>query len=720
MIPGFETIFIKAGKWLFDKFGKEGAKKAGQKIGDKIKLGWQSFNAKKAAGAYAEKIKQLYSITQIWQMASPRKLNDSEGIYTHVNLLEKVSAFCREHHEQLKDIYLENKGFGEIKEKRLAGEEAVKNHHKLFILGKPGAGKTTFLKHLTLFGAEGALKEWVPIFIPLREFSESGLSLKDFMIKQFDICDFPDAWSFIEKILSSGSGLILFDGLDEVNREEGLRETVIGEIKDLSRKYSESRYVITCRVAATEYNFEGFTYVEMADFSEEQIKVFVKKWFGEDEKGSAGFLKEFESSRGEKLRDLAKNPLLLTLLCISYHETLEFPDRRSEIYGEALDALLKKWDTSRSIKRDNIYGGLSLGRKNQMFTRIGAETFEEEKYLFSREFLAGRVTAYLETLPGAEAGIDIDGEEIVREIEAQHGTFCQRARNLYTFSHLTFQEYYTARYVVTDYKTRTRALIQNHMSDPKWREVFLLTAEMLDDAGEFFDCFREAIDDVVRTDERLWRFLKFVDKKAEGELPGKTVMEKRVYSMVWSFRIGILIYCVALARACDFALALNSDYYYDRDYDRDLIISLSLARAHNFFHDFDGDLDFNRDLAYIYTRILAFLSGIEIRSNPDENIQRVLDKFEDREELFRRLRSLKVSENMKAKEDWINLTSELKDIILTFFPTGEYEFSNEEVERLSKYLEILNLMANCLKVASLNKNKRQEIRDWFLRPPSNT
>ena len=40
------------------------------------------------------------------------------------------------------------------------------------------------------------------------------------------------------------------------------------------------------------------------------------------------------------------------MICLAYDETLNIPKRKVELYEEALDALLKKWDSSRKIKRD--------------------------------------------------------------------------------------------------------------------------------------------------------------------------------------------------------------------------------------------------------------------------------------------------------------------------------------------------------------------------------
>src|ERR1051325_1040474 len=95
-------------------------------------------------------------------------------------------------------------------------------------------------------------------------------------------------------------------------------------------KYDHAQCLITCRVAASDYSFEHFTYVEIADFTQKQIEQFVGNWFrdqeGEkDEEIGKKFLAEFEKGDSEGLRDLARTPLLLTWLCISFSETLSFP-----------------------------------------------------------------------------------------------------------------------------------------------------------------------------------------------------------------------------------------------------------------------------------------------------------------------------------------------------------------------------------------------------------
>src|SRR5207248_6830109 len=76
--------------------------------------------------------------------------------------------------------------------------------------------------------------------------------------------------------------------------------------------------------------------------------------------------------------------------------------------------------------------------------------------------------------------VDDPKPRIIEEVKAfllavrEHtGLFVERAPKQYGFMHLTFEEYYAARYLVARSKTRAR-LIRNHLHDPRWEEPILL------------------------------------------------------------------------------------------------------------------------------------------------------------------------------------------------------------------------------------------------------
>jgi predicted NACHT family NTPase len=104
---------------------------------------------------------------------------DANTIYTDVNILEKVAGKTRaEIHQLMQDCGPENFDrffLGNVRHERVNGLEAIARHNLLMILGRPGAGKTTFLKRLAMWCAAGEqFADRVPIFVTLKEFADSN------------------------------------------------------------------------------------------------------------------------------------------------------------------------------------------------------------------------------------------------------------------------------------------------------------------------------------------------------------------------------------------------------------------------------------------------------------------------------------------------------------------------------------------------------------------
>ncbi|VEP12645.1 NACHT domain family protein (fragment) [Hyella patelloides LEGE 07179] len=107
---------------------------------------------------------------RILDMSQPIELGK---IYTQVNILEKIISRRRKDiTELLQNCNLEDFNrfnFGAIREERILGKEAVSKYKKLLILGKPGAGKTTFLKHLAIQCNRDEFQgDLVPFFVTLK------------------------------------------------------------------------------------------------------------------------------------------------------------------------------------------------------------------------------------------------------------------------------------------------------------------------------------------------------------------------------------------------------------------------------------------------------------------------------------------------------------------------------------------------------------------------
>ncbi len=493
-----------AAGWLWEKYGKDIADKAL----DEVKERWNEFRWKEAELRYRARVKDLYSTTRLLGNPKPIVIED---VFTDVYVLDKPTAFQRYDLNELQKRPFERDSLRIKVERRPALRVALSNR-RLYILGKPGAGKTTFLKYLTLLACDGKIQK-TPLFVSLKEWSDSKLELMPFLVKQFEICAFPDAAVFITHLLEKGDALVLFDGLDEVRQENEQRNQTIATLVNFAKQYPDAQICMTCRIASTDYSFEQFTYMEIADFDEKQMQVFVRKWYQEEPQRLEHFQAEFDKPENAGIRELAQTPLLLALLCLAFDETLSFPMRRVDLYREALDALLRKWDSSRLIRRDEIYHHLPVGRKLQMLAAIAAENFEAGNYFIHEDLLVDQIARYLSQLSSAQVGDFPDGLAVLKALEERHGILVERAHKIYSFSHLTFQEYFTAQYIVENASDGTVSrLVSSHFGSDRWREVFLLTASLLNNGDDFLRDYFRALDNLVAGNRSLNTVLHLVDQ----------------------------------------------------------------------------------------------------------------------------------------------------------------------------------------------------------------
>jgi hypothetical protein len=511
-----ETIAALGAQWLWDQFGDALSEKA---IGT-VKVQWAKFHWKEAEIKYRERMHHLYGTVRI--LGYPNPINVDE-IYTDVYVLDRPAALRRYDFTEVPDKFKEQE-LNEYKFKRIPLLRIAIKENRLYLLGKPGSGKTTFLKYLTLQACKGKIDK-TPIFISLKEWADSGLDISSYINLQFEICQFPEPNEFVAHLLNKGNAFILFDGLDEVSQENNKRQKIIGSLKLFSKRYPDLQICITCRIAASEYFFEHFILLEIADFDDKQISQFARKWFHADKSKLDRFNIELEKPEHQGLFELASTPLLLALLCLAFDEIGYFPTRRVDLYRDALDALMRKWDASRGIQRDEVYKKLSIVRKEQLLSRIAAEYFERGIYYIKEDDLTREISNYMNQLPPIDNWEDQpDGLIVLKSVEAQHGILIERARGIYSFLHLTFQEYFTARYIVDNSVSGTLERLTNtHLVDNRWHEIFLMTSSLLSEADEFFQIFLGAINNIILEDEFLISLLDWIDKKVSAsKLPNAT------------------------------------------------------------------------------------------------------------------------------------------------------------------------------------------------------
>ena len=164
-----------------------------------------------------------------------------------------------------------------------------------------------------------------------------------------------------------------------------------------------------------------------------------------------------------------------------------------------------------------------MAEKLKLLGTIAATTFERGQYFFEKAELLDIIAGYWQQANDCppETVLDTrfrDSEAILQAIQLQHGLIVERAKEIYSFSHLTFQEYLTARKIL--YQTSPEALdatvadLATHTLDPNWQEVLRLSANMMSVADSLLAGMYEAMQGPVMVEPDCRAVLEAIADKA--------------------------------------------------------------------------------------------------------------------------------------------------------------------------------------------------------------
>jgi predicted NACHT family NTPase len=678
---------------------------------------------------------------------------DVDLLYVDVYVLEKLSSKRYASKSGMLEGVKQREDYERLtlgqRQERLPGQEIVRQFPRLMVLGKPGSGKTTFLRHLAVDCSNGKLFcDRIPVLIELRSIKEgNSFNLLNLIHREFGLVEQEQT----QQILNQGKAFILLDGLDEVPSQ--LRQSVRDQIYEFAKEYRKNHFVLTCRTQTTEYIADNFEPIEVADFDAEQVKLFARNWFtaipetsSEAEDWTSRFVGKLDKNK--QIRELAVTPILLSLTCLLFTAEQDLPTKPSELYEKGSNLLLKQWDRFREIPRD--YQQLSVSDKQKLLSYLAFCKFEQADnfILFEQDEIQGYIADHLRV----EAE---ESEAILREIEAHHGLLIERAQGIWSFSHLTFQEYFTARKIVATWNSfaTDEPMLQglvSHIIEKRWREVFLLTVTMLYNADNLLRLMKHRIHLLLAIDEHLQQFLSWVIQKNDSiKKLYKAAAIRSIYFVIGNvgmrskhrFSGNMIVFSDVfnLATSLDSTLGEDRDLLYrDINLTLDIVLSSVIELAILLQGSPDNAVDSQEnnaslpDLNSITDRGQELIDAfLETCAKLIQNLNYSLSFTDDsvfKHKIIRLKKQLPILDVRNSLDlvkflEWMRLkgsdwTEQLRTVIIEHRNIGhDWQFSDAQIKRLQQYYDANQLLVDCLNSGcNVSPEVKNEIEQTLLLP----
>ncbi|MER7988931.1 NACHT domain-containing protein [Streptomyces noursei] len=342
----------------------------------------------------------------------------------------------------------------------LPADHVLGGRNRVLLRGVAGSGKTTLVQWLAVSTARKELDErllylygLVPFVLPLRTLTRGGAKLPtpDGFLSAVD-CPIanlqPTGW--FDRVLRSGRGLILVDGIDEVPESE--RKEARRWLQDLVASYPSNRWLVTSRPSAVRADWllgDDFVELDMAPMSRENVAEFINRWHkaaGIGDRYARDLLRAVQAK--QDLGRLATNPLMCALMCALHQDRRGYlPDGRKEIYDAALSMLLSRRDRERGIYKQ---GSLRISEEHhiQLIQKLAYWLIRNGRSEMDQSDAIELLAHALPAMPKvAEQGTP---EVIYRHLLVRSGLLREPSVGTTDFIHRTFQDYLGAKAAVEE------------------------------------------------------------------------------------------------------------------------------------------------------------------------------------------------------------------------------------------------------------------------------
>lgn len=328
--------------------------------------------------------------------------------------------------------------------------ETLESESKYIIIqGTGGIGKSMFLTHLFLSCADEYEETGrLPVLISLKDYKENTMGIVELAwnaVKEYDP-SIPQRT--LVGLLEEKKVVLLLDGLDEI--QSALRDSFNKDLEAFTKSYSGNTVFMTSRPVYAFVSYSKFSLFDIEPLSKPQAMAMVEKLDFWDEKGKQDFLVALDRNLYYSHMQFASNPLLLTIMLMTYSAFGEVPAKMHVFYSKAYETMARLHDATKGSYKRPLHTGLTPEDFSKYFAQFCARTYTEEVLEFTDRSFASYMDKVIRRIPNNES---ITAADFLHDLTDNLCImYCEGGK--YYFIHRSFQEYFAAVYFASDYEDK--------------------------------------------------------------------------------------------------------------------------------------------------------------------------------------------------------------------------------------------------------------------------
>lgn len=342
--------------------------------------------------------------------------------------------------------------------------------YNAIITGTGGSGKSMFMRYLWLsmfVHSDGR----VPIFAELRGMnSASKLNLEQYLFYVLSGGRGSITQKDFKRSLSRGEFVIILDGFDELSSER--RSEVQDSLMDLAVHYPQLKIIVSSRPDDEFQSWTSFSVVRVAPLKKADAEELVTK-APFDETSKEKFCKKIqEPDFYSRQKSFLENPLLVSMMLLTFSYSYDIPERTHLFYRQAFDALYQRHDRHKpGGYRRHMNAQLSEDQFIRLLSYFCLLTYYEQRFEFDRD----QLISFIAKASSVES-IDVAPEDFLKDLVE---CVCLIVKDgfVYSFAHRSFQEYFAA-YCISYVTAKNIDVILDRFSERYNDQVIPLISDM--------------------------------------------------------------------------------------------------------------------------------------------------------------------------------------------------------------------------------------------------